>query len=390
MITMKFLSSRTRIISTKKRSLHRYLHHGTLRWSPADNKYCKNRCQRFRPVSAHTIFSKWRLATIQRIWNVHDMPTKMRDRCRRCQCREMVLWSASMSRWTTVKSTTMTMRTTTTKKRSTKSTATKKMTMTKLATTLNQSMQRTDRQHCSMATAIAATTSRSVSMRTQHCHRRQPRAQIHFRAALNQIVYRIHHTKINHHQTMKGMQLDMRSHDSFILQYFQQFLLSLFTYSLRMVQHIDDKCRIASQKTTGTAIGYWGNNQRYQTKAACSWGCCWSGTQKTQVSHDFLWCCCLCFMLCIYLHEIRLNRMSIESVAAILYHFFLRASDSGAGGSDGGGGQLKIFNQYTVFHSFFFRNSHSHRQLHVFVCETVFYNLLNNSMYMWMGTLSTF
>lgn len=61
-----------------------------------------------------------------------------------------------------------------------------------------------------MATAIAATIWMPVLMQIPHYRRHQQRAQTHFRAALNQIAYRIHHTTVNRRQTMKGMSTNIQ------------------------------------------------------------------------------------------------------------------------------------------------------------------------------------
>lgn len=111
-----------------------------------------------------------------------------------------------------------------------------------------------------MATAIAAMTSKPVLMRTEHCHRRQQRAPTHSQAALSQIVYRIHHTRVSRLQTMKGM----RQHHT---QKFRKNSHKRFFFFSFIAQHIDHKCRTATQKTTATQNGDGGKNQRYQAKA---------------------------------------------------------------------------------------------------------------------------
>lgn len=54
--------------------------------------------------------------------------------------------------------------------------------------------------------------------------------------------------------------------DRYFLTHARIFVF-FFLLSIPLSQYIDHKCRITPQKTTGTAIGNGGENQRYQTKA---------------------------------------------------------------------------------------------------------------------------
>lgn len=85
------------------------------------------------------------------------------------------------------------------------------------------------------------------------------------------------------------------------------------------------KCRSETTKATKAPDRYGSENQGYQAKTEGIGGGCRGSAQKTQVSHDFLWCCCLRDMLCIRLLETWLKtNLIIKSIRKSFVSFLLR------------------------------------------------------------------
>lgn len=76
-----------------------------------------------------------------------------------------------------------------------------------------------------------------------------------------------------------------------------------------LLQHIE--CGPTQTKTRRSQYGHGRENPWNKTEAKGLRSGCRGSTEKTQVYHNFLWCCFLCYMLCIYLYEIWLIQMMI-------------------------------------------------------------------------------